>query len=71
VEAKVTDLDRNVVTRLRGSYGLEYEASVYVFWSDQPDGELSISGSIKDVGWLSYKTLSEFFSVAPDGTTGD
>jgi hypothetical protein len=50
---------------------LEYEASVYVFWSDQPDGELSISGSIKDLGWLSYKTLSEFFSVAPDGTVGD
>jgi TPR repeat protein len=69
--ALLADLNRNVVARLRGSSGLEYEASVYVFWSDQPDGELSVSGSIKDLGWLSYKTLSEFFSVAPDGTVGD
>ena len=69
--ALLADLDRNVVTQLRGSSGLEYEASVHVFWSDQPDGELSISGSIRDRGWRSYKTLSEFFSVAPDGTVGD
>jgi TPR repeat protein len=69
--ALLGDLNRDVVTRLRGPSRIEYEASVHVFWEDQPDGALSVSGSIEDHGWRTYTTLSEFFSASPDGTIHD
>jgi hypothetical protein len=70
-EALLGDLNKNVVTRLRGPSGIEYEASVHVFWEDQPDEAISVAGSIEDLGWHTYTTLSEFFSVSPDGTVQD
>jgi len=69
--ALLADLDRDVVTRLRGASGTEYEVSMRVFWDDQPEGAISVAGSIEEVGWRTVTTLSEFFSVSPDGIIGD
>jgi hypothetical protein len=34
-------------------------------------GALTVGGSIEDLGWCAYSTISEFFSVAPDGKVDD
>jgi hypothetical protein len=69
--ALLADLDRDVVTRLQGPSGIEYEVTVRASWDDQPEGAISVAGFINDLGWRTYSTLSEFFSVAPDGSIGD
>jgi TPR repeat protein len=64
----VVQRDKNLRTRLRGPSGLEYEAMVRIHWDDQPDGAITIGGSIEDLGWRTYSMISEFFTMAPDGT---
>ena len=64
----MTNREKNLRTQLRGPSGLEYEALVRVHWDDQPDGPISVGGSIEDLGWRTYSTISEFFTMAPDGT---
>lgn len=66
----VAYLDQTLVARLRGSSNIEYEAHVRISWEDQPNGAISVGGDIRDAGWRTYKTISEFFSMAPDGTVG-
>lgn len=53
--------------RLRGPSGLEYEAMVRIYWDDQPNGALTVGGSIEDFAWCTYATISEFFTMGPDG----
>ena len=67
----IAGLDREVKSRLRGPSGLEYEVSLTAFWSDQPDGEITVSASIQDFGWQTFTTISESFRVAVDGTVLD
>jgi hypothetical protein len=67
----VGHLDQNLVVQLKGPSNIEYEARVRIYWDDQPNGPISIGGDIRDRGWRTYKTISEFFSMAPDGTIGD
>lgn len=64
----MTNREKNLRTQLRGPSGLEYEALVRVHWDDQPNGPISVGGSIEDLGWRTYSTISEFFTMAPDGT---
>jgi hypothetical protein len=67
----VDQLNKNLVARLKGPSGVEYEALVRIHWDDQPNGPLSVGGSIEDYGWRTYETISHFFSMAPDGTIED
>jgi TPR repeat protein len=67
----VDQLNKNLVARLKGPSGVEYEASVMTLWDDQPNGPITVAGSIEDFGWRTYKTISNFFSMAPDGTIED
>jgi TPR repeat protein len=67
-EDLVNSRDKNLRARLRGPSGGEYEALVRVHWDDQPNGPITVGGSIEDVGWRTYSTISEFFTMAPDGT---
>jgi TPR repeat protein len=67
----VGQLDTNLIARLPGPSGLEYEALVRISWDDQPDGAISVGGSIEDFGWRTYQTISHFFSMTPDGAISD
>jgi hypothetical protein len=54
-------------TKTVGPSGISYDVDIDVHWEDQPNGPLWVTGSIKDEGWRTYRSLHEIYILHPGG----
>jgi hypothetical protein len=61
-----TNVDKQLVTRLCGPSGAEYDVVVEVRWDDQPLDDVCVSATINDRGWQAAQDIYEIFSMSRD-----
>jgi uncharacterized protein len=58
-------VNKHPVERARGPTGAEYEIRMYLYWDDQPGGNICVSGAINDSGWCACQDIYEIFEMSP------
>ena len=55
-------------SEIRGDGGTLYQVQIDIFWDDEPDGVIRVTGVVDDGGLRAFVPLTEDFLVRPDGT---
>jgi hypothetical protein len=60
-------VNNDQVDRTGAPTGAAYTIQIHAYWSDQPGGNVSVSGTINDYGWRACQRIYEIFEISPDG----